>query len=96
MESPQLWTWERHLKLLLVATLAYAFLFSLLRSEHWRCVTGSCAIGVTALPLAPGAQPPLAGLLSPSLTERPQLWDDSCRVRSSALSQARAVKRADL
>jgi DDE family transposase len=40
MESPRLWTWERRLKLLLVATLAYAFLLSLLRSErltlrHW-------------------------------------------------------------
>lgn len=34
MESPRLWTWERRLKLLLMATLAYAFLLSLLRPEH--------------------------------------------------------------
>jgi hypothetical protein len=33
MESPRLWTWERRLKLLLLATLAYAFLLSLLRPE---------------------------------------------------------------
>ncbi len=30
LESPRLWTWERRLKLLLLATLAYAFLLSLL------------------------------------------------------------------
>lgn len=34
MESPRLWTWERRLKLLLLATLAYAFLLSLLRPQH--------------------------------------------------------------
>lgn len=32
MESPRLWTWERRLKLLLMATLVYAFLLSLLDS----------------------------------------------------------------
>ena len=31
MESPRLWSWERRLKLLFLATLAYAFLLSLLR-----------------------------------------------------------------
>jgi hypothetical protein len=31
MESPRLWTWERRMKLLLLATLAYAFLLSLLQ-----------------------------------------------------------------
>jgi Transposase DDE domain len=31
MESPRLWSWERRLKLLLIATLAYAFLLSLLQ-----------------------------------------------------------------
>src|SRR5262249_10567146 len=30
LESPRLWTWERRLKLLLLVTLAYAFLLSLL------------------------------------------------------------------
>jgi hypothetical protein len=30
MESPRLWSWENRLKLLLMATLAYAFLLSLL------------------------------------------------------------------
>jgi hypothetical protein len=30
LESPRLWTWERRHKLLLLATLAYAFLLSLL------------------------------------------------------------------
>jgi hypothetical protein len=30
MESPRLWTWERRVKLLLLVTLAYAFLLSLL------------------------------------------------------------------
>jgi hypothetical protein len=30
MESPRLWKWERRLKLLLMVTLAYAFLLSLL------------------------------------------------------------------
>lgn len=30
LESPRLWTWERRLKLLLLATLAYAFLLTLL------------------------------------------------------------------
>ena len=33
MESPRLWTWERREKLLLMVTLAYAFLLSLLRAE---------------------------------------------------------------
>lgn len=33
-ESPRLWTWERRVKLLLLATLAYAFLLTLLR-EVW-------------------------------------------------------------
>ena len=31
MESPRLWSWERRLKLLFLATLAYAFLLSLLK-----------------------------------------------------------------
>lgn len=33
MESPRLWTWERRAKLLLMATLVYAFLLSLLAAE---------------------------------------------------------------
>ena len=33
MESPRVWTWERRLKLLLMVTLVYAFLLSLLASE---------------------------------------------------------------
>jgi hypothetical protein len=33
MESPRVWTWERREKLLLMATLVYAFLLSLLGSE---------------------------------------------------------------
>lgn len=38
LESPRLWTWERRLKLLLLVTVAYAFLLSLLspRLELWR------------------------------------------------------------
>jgi hypothetical protein len=40
MESPRLWTWERREKLLLLATLAYAYLLSLLdpvweATRHW-------------------------------------------------------------
>lgn len=34
MESPRLWSWECRQKLLLLATLAYAFLLSLLRPDH--------------------------------------------------------------
>jgi hypothetical protein len=34
MESPRLWSWERRQKLLLLATLAYAFLLSLLTPAH--------------------------------------------------------------
>lgn len=34
MESPRLWCWERRLKLLFLATLAYAFLLSLLKSAY--------------------------------------------------------------
>ena len=33
MESPRLWTWERREKLLLMVTLVYTFLLSLLASE---------------------------------------------------------------
>ena len=33
MESPRLWKWERRLKLLLMVTLAYAFLLSLLNER---------------------------------------------------------------
>jgi hypothetical protein len=33
MESPRLWKWERRLRLLWMATLAYAFLLSLLDKE---------------------------------------------------------------
>ena len=33
MESPRLWTWERREKLLLIATLAYAFLLTLLAPD---------------------------------------------------------------
>lgn len=33
LESPRLWTWERRLKLLLIVTLAYAFLLSLLAED---------------------------------------------------------------
>jgi hypothetical protein len=33
MESPRLWTWERRVKILLLVTLAYAFLLSLLEEE---------------------------------------------------------------
>ena len=41
MESPSVWTWERREKLLLMVTLIYAFLLSLLASEweelrNWR------------------------------------------------------------
>jgi hypothetical protein len=32
MESPRVWTWERREKLLLMVTLVYAFLLSLLAS----------------------------------------------------------------
>ena len=39
MESPRLWTWERREKLLLVVTLAYAFLLSLLADELHTLVT---------------------------------------------------------
>lgn len=34
LESPRLWSWERRQKLLLLATLAYAFLLSLLRADQ--------------------------------------------------------------
>ena len=50
LESPRLWRWERRLKLLFMATLAYAFLLSLLDwacqglvewlFRHWRHRTG--------------------------------------------------------
>jgi hypothetical protein len=48
MESPRLWAWANRLKLLLIATLAYAFLLSLLPTEalrrwllhHWCPRTG--------------------------------------------------------
>jgi hypothetical protein len=50
MPSPRLWRWENRLKLLLMATLVYAFLPSLLDSalepfrtwllRHWRHKTG--------------------------------------------------------
>lgn len=48
MESPRLWSWANRLKLLLIATLAYAFLLSLLPSQplrlwllqHWCPRTG--------------------------------------------------------
>jgi hypothetical protein len=50
LESPRLWTWERREKLLLLATLAYAFLLSLFaatledlrnwRLHHWCHRTG--------------------------------------------------------
>ena len=33
MESPRLWRWESRLKLLLLATLVYAFLLTLVRGE---------------------------------------------------------------
>jgi hypothetical protein len=33
LESPRVWSWERRQKFLLLATLAYAFLLSLLRDE---------------------------------------------------------------
>lgn len=37
LESPRLWNWERRLKLLLMVTLAYAFLLALLRlPPEWR------------------------------------------------------------
>lgn len=36
MESPRLWSWANRLKLLLIATLAYAFLLSLLNPEELR------------------------------------------------------------
>ncbi len=34
LESPRLWTWERRIKLLLLVTLAYAFLLSLLNERY--------------------------------------------------------------
>jgi len=40
MESPRLWRWERRLKLLFLATLAYAFLLSLLKSASPQLVEG--------------------------------------------------------
>jgi hypothetical protein len=48
MESPRLWSWDNRLKLLLIATLAYAFLLSLLSPpalrlwllQHWCPRTG--------------------------------------------------------
>ena len=50
MESPRLWFWENRLKLLLMASLVYAFLLSLLTPSlaplvrdilrHWRHGTG--------------------------------------------------------
>ncbi len=37
LESPRLWSWERRLKLLMLVTLAYAFLLALLRlPREWR------------------------------------------------------------
>lgn len=37
LQSPRLWSWERRLKLLMLVTLAYAFLLGLLRlPEEWR------------------------------------------------------------
>ena len=40
MESPRLWCWERRLKLLLLATLAYAFLLPLLKLTNPKVVEG--------------------------------------------------------
>ncbi len=40
MESPRLWCWERRLKLLFLATLAYAFLLSLLKLTNPEVVEG--------------------------------------------------------
>jgi hypothetical protein len=38
LESPRLWSWERRLKLLMMVTLAYAFLLALLRlPREWLC-----------------------------------------------------------
>src|SRR5688572_15344873 len=48
MESSRLWSWANHLKLLLIATLAYAFLLSLLSSEtlrHWLLLHGCPRMG---------------------------------------------------
>ncbi|WP_332368930.1 transposase [Spirosoma telluris] len=38
LESPRLWFWENRLKLMMIVTLLYAFLLSLLRAElsHWQ------------------------------------------------------------
>jgi hypothetical protein len=58
MESPRLWSWANRLKLLLIATLAYAFLLSLLCPEalrlwllkHWCPRTGKrCRVASTPL-----------------------------------------------
>jgi hypothetical protein len=56
MESPRLWSWDNRLKLLLIATLAYAFLLSLLSPEalrlwllqHWCPRTGKRCRDVSA------------------------------------------------
>ncbi len=64
MESPRLWSWGNRLKLLLIATLAYAFLLSLLTPEelrlwllkHWCPRTGKrCRDASTPLYRLPSA-----------------------------------------
>lgn len=60
MESPRLWKWENRLKLLLIVTLVYAFLLSLLDPSHellrqwllrWWCHRNGKRNRVTSVPL---------------------------------------------
>jgi hypothetical protein len=47
MESPCLWQWDNRVKLLLIVTLIYAFLLSLLAIHCTATTTGCCDTGVT-------------------------------------------------
>ena len=82
MESPRVWTWERREKLLLMVTLFYGFLLSLLANEWdevrlWllRVVSSDRKAEPrgrsSALPLALGTESALASL--PFVTRNPQI-----------------------
>ena len=47
MESPRLWFWENRLKLLLMVSLLYSFLLSLLDPNVSYCCKTSCEAGAT-------------------------------------------------